>query len=179
MREVKLKPFCHWVSAGSASASFWKLAKACTMLPSASDAELEAASDLARKGRELDKDGKLREWTLLALGMAEYRSGHYAAALEALVAAAKAGPNNPQVTDIAAFYRAMSLFRQGNETEARKVASKAAAQMKPLPADEKNPLGEKDSTDDLIVWLAFKEAKAMIRFEEAPKKKGMRTKNQG
>jgi hypothetical protein len=30
------------------------------------------------------------------LGMAEYRSGHYAAALEALDAAAKAGANNPR-----------------------------------------------------------------------------------
>jgi hypothetical protein len=29
---------------------------------------------------ELDKGSKWREWALLALGMAEYRSGHYAAA---------------------------------------------------------------------------------------------------
>jgi hypothetical protein len=54
--------------------------------------------------------------------MAEYRSGHYAAALEALDAAASAGPNNPQVTGMAAFYRAMSLFRQGKAEEARQLA---------------------------------------------------------
>ena len=77
---------------------------------------------------------------LLALGMAEYRSGNDAAADRALLAAAKAGPNNPQVTGISAFFRAMSLFRQGKKDEARKLAIAAAAKMKPLPADEQNPL---------------------------------------
>jgi tetratricopeptide (TPR) repeat protein len=92
-----------------------RAAKACSILPSTSKAELEVTLALARKGVELDKSGYLRDWRLLALGMAEYRSGHYAAANEALVAAAKAGPNNPWVPGIAAFYRAMSLFRQGKE----------------------------------------------------------------
>ena len=129
-------------------------------------AELDAALALARKGVEFDPDGKLREWTLLALGMAEYRSGHYAAADEALVAAAKAGPNNLWVPGIAGFYRAMSLFRQGKAEEARQLALAAAAKMKPLPKDEQNPLANNATHDDLILWLAYKEAKAVIRFEE-------------
>jgi hypothetical protein len=62
----------------------------------------------------------------------------------------------------------MSLFRQGKETEARKLATEAAAQMKPLPKDEKNPLAGDASLDDLMVWLAYKEAKALIQFEAAP-----------
>jgi hypothetical protein len=37
--------------------------------------------------------------------------------------------------------------------------------MKPLPADEKNPLSENDSTDDSILWLACKEAKALLKFD--------------
>ena len=102
--------------------------------------------------------------------MAEYRSGHYAAADEALLAAAKAGPNNPHATGTAAFYRAMSLFRQGKEKEARQVALAAAAKMKPLPKDAQNPLANQATHDDLIVWLAYKEAKAMIVDE----KKGAR-----
>jgi tetratricopeptide (TPR) repeat protein len=145
-----------------------RAAKVCSILPSANMAELEATLALARKGVELDKDGKLREWTQLALGMAEYRSAHYAAADEALVAAAKAGPNNPQVTGIAAFYRAMSLLRRGKEEEARKVALAAAAKMKPLPKDEQNPLANNASHDDLILWLAYKEATAMMQFDAAP-----------
>ena len=59
----------------------------------------------------------------------------------------------------------MSLFRQGREDEARKLATEAAAKMKPLLRDEKNPLAGNASPDDLILWLAYKEAKAMIKFE--------------
>jgi hypothetical protein len=88
--------------------------------------------------------------------------------LEALVAAAKAGPNNPQATGIAAFYRAMSLFRQGKEDSARQLALSAAAKMKPLPKDEQHPLANQATHDDLILWLAYKEAKAMIQFDAAP-----------
>jgi hypothetical protein len=98
--------------------------------------------------------------------MAEYRRGHYAAALEALVAAAKAGRNNPHVTDTSAFYRAMSLFRQGKKEEACKLALPAAAKVNPLPKDEQNPLAKNATHDDLILWLAYKEAKAMIKFDE-------------
>jgi hypothetical protein len=100
--------------------------------------------------------------------MAEYRSGNDAAALEALLAAEKAGPNNAIAKGIAAFYRAMSLFRQGKPDEARKVAIAAAARMKPLPNDEQNPLANGAYYDDLILWLAYKEAKAMIQFDAAP-----------
>jgi eukaryotic-like serine/threonine-protein kinase len=70
------------------------------------------------------------------------------------------------VTGIAAFYRAMSLFRQGKEEEARKLALAAAAKMKPLPQDEQNPLANEANHDDLILWLAYKEAKAIIQFDE-------------
>ena len=72
--------------------------------------------------------------------MAEYRSGNDAAADETLLAAAEAGPKQPSATGISAFYRATSLFRQGKKDEARKLAIEAAAKMKPLPADEQNPL---------------------------------------
>ena len=68
----------------------------------------------------------------------------------------------------AAFYRAMSLFRQGKEKEARQLASEAAIKMKPLPMDEENPLVGGNDADDLILWLAYKEAKAMIGFDAAP-----------
>jgi WD40 repeat protein len=143
-------------------------AKACSIRASIDKAELEAALALARKGVELGKGGQWREWRLLALGMAEYRSGNDAAAVEALLAAAQAGPNNPHSTGTAAFYQAMSLFRQGKKDEARKVAIGAAAQMKSLPKDEQNPLVNGADWDDLILWLAYKEAKALIAFDAAP-----------
>jgi tetratricopeptide (TPR) repeat protein len=137
-----------------------RAAKACSILASTDKAELEAALALARKGVQVQRN----EWTLLTLGMAEYRSGNDAAE-EALLASAKAAPKNPIVTGIADFYRAMSLFRQGKPDEARKLALAAAAQMKPLPKDEQNPLVNGAYWDDLILWLAYKEAQALIKFD--------------
>ena len=110
-------------------------------------------------------------FALLALGMAEHRSTNDAAAQEALLAAANADPGNPWVTGIAAFYRAMSLFRQGKHDEARKLVLAAAAKMKPLPKDEQNALANNATSDDLILWLAYKEAKAMIQFDATQKER--------
>ncbi len=60
----------------------------------------------------------------------------------------------------------MSLYRQGKNDEAKKLAIAAAAKMKPLPEDQNNPLGTADGGEnDLIMWLAYKEAKAMIQFD--------------
>ena len=71
------------------------------------------------------------------------------------------------MTAISAFYRAMSLFQQGKKDEAREVATRAAARMIPLPKDEQKPAGPQGQ-DDLIVWPAYKEAKAMIGFDPPP-----------
>ncbi len=139
-------------------------ARVCSILPSSDKAELEAG--LALGGTAAVGKGGI--WNLLALGMAEYRSGNDAAADEALLAAAKADPNNPYATGISAFYRAMSLFRQGKADMARKLAIEAGAKMKPLPGDENNPLAGNVTQDDLMLWLAYKEAKAMIKFDAAP-----------
>ena len=69
--------------------------------PSIDPAELEAVLALGRSAVDLNKG----EWELLALGMAEYRSGHFVAAAEALRATEKAG-KEPIVAEIAAFYGA-------------------------------------------------------------------------
>jgi hypothetical protein len=136
-----------------------RAAKVCCILASTDKAELEAALALGHKAVEVGKGG---DWNLLTLGMAEYRGGHDAAAAETLLAAAKAGPKNYFVTGTAAFYRAMSLYRLGKADEARKVAIEAVAKMKPLP----NPsLDYPYLRDDLVLWLAYKEAKTMIKFD--------------
>ena len=108
----------------------------------------------------------------MALGMAEYRSGNYLAADEALTTAVKTasttGPYRSYTEGTASFYRAMSLFRQGNQSEAREVFNGAEAKMKPLPADEKNPLVDgKSDHEDLILWLACKEARALLNIPPA------------
>jgi tetratricopeptide (TPR) repeat protein len=144
------------------------VAKSCSIRPSTDRADLEAALALARRGVELRKSGQWYEWNLLTLGMAEYRNGNHAAAIEATLAAEKAGPDLPVLLGIAGFYRAMSRFQQGKHDEARKLALETAAQMKPLPKDEQNPLVDGAYYDTQIMWLAYKEAKALIKFEAAP-----------
>jgi serine/threonine protein kinase/Flp pilus assembly protein TadD len=141
-----------------------RAAKVCSLVPLSDKAELEAVLAAGRSGVKLARG----EWTLLALGMAEYRGGDDAAADEDLSAAAEAGPNTPYATGMSAFFRAMSLFRQGKKEEARKLAIAAAARMKPLPADEQNPLTDGAHHDDLILWLAYKEAKALLKIDAAP-----------
>ena len=49
----------------------------------------------------------------------------------------------------------------------RKLATDTAANMKPLPPDDQNPLTGNATHDDLILWLAYKEAKALIQFDAA------------
>ncbi len=146
-----------------------RAAKACSILPYTDQVQLEAALSLGRKAMEL---GPGHYWCRLALGMAEYRKGNYAAADQALRTAAEAGPNNSQLMGTSAFYRAMTLFRQGKKDEARKVAIAAAAKMKPPPEDQNNPLGTAYGAEsDLILWLAYKEAKAMIGFDAGTPRK--------
>jgi hypothetical protein len=142
-----------------------RAAKVCCLLPPSDKAQLETALALAREAVRLDQRSG---WNLMALGMVEYRGGNYTAADEALRAAAEANLENERVRSTSMFYGAMSLFRQGKKDEAGKLAAAAAAKMKPLPADENNPLSDNANHDDLILWMAYKEARALIQFETAP-----------
>jgi serine/threonine protein kinase len=98
----------------------------------------------------------------------EALSTQFAEADRALTAAMDGGKNNPHVAGTSAFYRAMSLFRQGKQAEARQLAIEAAAKMKPLPQDENDPLAGNANHDDLILWLAYKEARELLKLEVAP-----------
>jgi len=97
--------------------------------------------------------------------MAAYRNGHYPEA-DRLLSAAELGSTNTWRPEIRAgtakFYRAMSLFQQGKGTEASQLFTAAAAAMKPLPAPDQWPLTGRADHDDLILWLACKEAKALL-----------------
>jgi tetratricopeptide (TPR) repeat protein len=142
-----------------------ELARVCCLRPTQDPARREAALALARKAVEAANRNVIAK---LALGMAEYRNGHFTEADTAVAAAVNGAKDNAPVAGTATFYRAMSLFRQGKENEARKLATEAAAKMKPLPKDEENPLAGGASPDDLMLWLAYKEAKALIQFDAAP-----------
>jgi tetratricopeptide (TPR) repeat protein len=138
--------------------------KVCSLRPSADPGELEAALELGRKAGE---SGAPWGWFRLAHGMAAFRSGRLTEADQALKAAADQFGDHYGV-DIARFYLAMSLFKQGKLDEARQVFTEAAANMAPLPADEKNPTADGCEYDYPILWLAYKEARDLIGPEEKP-----------
>jgi len=137
----------------------------CSLRPS-NDKRCRAALLLARRAVELGKGSRDLCWFQMALGMAEYRSGHFAETDAALLAAMETGKDNPHLAGTPAFYLALSLLRQGKPDEARQLATQAAAKMKPLPKDAKILLAGGSPHDDLILWLAYREAKDVIQFDE-------------
>ena len=110
---------------------------------------------------------------LMTLGMAEYRSGRYPQAAETLRAITS---DDAQIGGTSGFYRVMSLFQQDKKTESLELFTATEAKMKPLPADDQNPLADLGSIDglnfrqadgstgDLILWLAYKEAKLLLQI---------------
>jgi hypothetical protein len=157
-----------WAKNTTDPAAAQRVAKMCCVLPWTDQTQHEDVLALACKAVQIGKDspGGL-PWYQMTLGMAEYRSGHFAEADAALIDAANTGRNNRYVAGTAQLYRAMSLFRQGKENEARQLVIEAVSRMKPLPTDEKNPLAGNANHDDLILWMAYKEAKAVIQFDPA------------
>jgi serine/threonine protein kinase len=136
-----------------------RAAKACLLRPTTDRSVLESAHALARRSVELGAEHQFFGWFQLALGMAEFRLGNYRAADKALSAAERMAPIN------SGFFRAMSLYRQGKAIEARRLFDTTAARMRSLPDDEQNPLASGASGDDMIVWLAYREAAAMLGIE--------------
>jgi tetratricopeptide (TPR) repeat protein len=146
-----------------------RTAKSTSLRPSDDRADRDATLALARAAVELGKaDGSIG-WFRMALGMAEYRAGHDEAAAETLRSLIENGTREISVTS--AFYLAMSLSRQGKDAEARRIATEAIARMKPLPLDENNPLANGANHDDLIIWMACKEARALLKLDADPDSK--------
>jgi tetratricopeptide (TPR) repeat protein len=144
------------------------VAQMCCLRPTADKTRQEAALAMARRALELDNKNPLCR---LAVGIALYRCGQFAEADTALIAATKGEDDVLLLVLVApsSFYRAMILFRQGKPDEARKLATEGFRLSRlRLPQDENNPLAGRVVGFDLIVWLAYKEAKALIGFDAAP-----------
>ena len=99
--------------------------------------------------------------------MAEYPSGHFAEADAALTAAMNRPGQNNTVSSTSAFYRAMGMFRRARPT-CPQARDRGGREDEPLPVDEQKPLRGGGDANDLIMWLAYKEAKAIIPFDANP-----------
>jgi serine/threonine protein kinase/Leucine-rich repeat (LRR) protein len=159
-----------WAADNDQPNNLERAAKISALRSTDDSAILQAALTLARRAVELGKETReLLPWYQMALGMAEYRNGHHPEAAAALTAAAEtaSGTNIGSFRDCiegtSGYYLAMTLFRQGRQDEARTLFTATEATMKPLPANDKDPLaGDNSDANDLILWLACKEAKALL-----------------
>ena len=145
-----------------------RAAKGYCLRPSSDSRMLEAALTLATRTVKDGGNDSALPWYQMGLGMAEYRHGCYSAADLTLTAAEcgaeqmRADPSViPRIQVTSRLFRAMSLFQQGKRNEARELTATVEAQMTPLP-DAAQPFVQKTHPDDLICWLAYKEAKALL-----------------
>jgi serine/threonine protein kinase/Flp pilus assembly protein TadD len=142
-----------------------RMAKLLSNSPWATQDNHKYALVLARKAAELGKNHRWVAYFQMTLGMAEYRNGNFERADAAFLSAMK-NPTEYRIKGISAIYHVMSLFRQNKLDEARKFAAQAALVMKPFPKDDNNPLASADvNADDLILWMAYKEANRLIKFD--------------
>jgi len=135
--------------------------KACCLRPSTNAALLSKALKLAQRAVELS--GTDSPYYRLGLGSADYRNGQYADAERNLILAEQM-IREPEILGTARFFRAMSLFRQNEPEEARRLFKQTEAQMVPLPQDERKPHADGEQLDNplLILWLAYKEARTLV-----------------
>jgi serine/threonine protein kinase/formylglycine-generating enzyme required for sulfatase activity/Flp pilus assembly protein TadD len=134
-----------------------RTAKVMLLDPSVAGADLQFATDRAARALELgDSNPVHRGWFLLAVGMADYRNGNYAQAINHLKQAHAALANKGGRASIGLFM-AMALQKSRNADEARKAFDEAKAVL-----DEVVPLDAKDWTIEWVDW-----AIARYTFDEA------------
>jgi serine/threonine protein kinase len=143
-----------------------RVAQIACLRPISDAAMKEATLSAARRAMELGKDDAVfRARTQMTFGMAEYRAGHYSEAVQALLTIKS---SSGTIADIAAFYRAMCYSQQKKPSEANTLFTAIEEKLKPFLADEKKPLSDDAGPDDLLLWLAYKEAKALIAGSSTP-----------
>ena len=157
---------CARMLSGTASTQYphiaERVAKLTNLCPIADPQMRDAALVLARRAVELGQKTNLVCYCQLSLGMAEYRCGNLDAAASMLEKAEQGAPSNQHIPGTAAFYRVMVLFKQSKAAEARQLFHDTKMKMKPLPLDDQNPFANGSDHDDVVLWLACKEAGALL-----------------
>ena len=105
--------------------------------------------------------------------MAEFRSGNIDAAKAAFdeagrVPLAEAPSDQAKMESTVGFYLSMILFQQGMVSEAHQRFAEAEAKMSPKPTDDAKPLIGRRDHNLLIMWLAHREAKALLDVSPPP-----------
>jgi eukaryotic-like serine/threonine-protein kinase len=139
--------------------------KTLCLRPSTNAALLAKALTLAQRAAEAGSTSAWLSHYQFDLGLAEYRNGQFAESERNLTVAEQGLAEMPELLGTARLFHAMSLNMQRKPEEARKVFKEAEKQMIALPEDERKPHVDGVLVDEnvLMLWLAYKEAKALIQ----------------
>jgi serine/threonine protein kinase/tetratricopeptide (TPR) repeat protein len=148
-----------------------RAAKNWCLRPSDDVVMLPRVLALAREAAKAELNMDQRSWYQQTLGMAEFRAGNDKAAETAFLRAeeeAETGDWHPEwrqfIQGPSRFYRAMMLFRKGQDQAAKDLFHEAEAQIPPLPENAAHVLPVEVSQDQLLCWLAYKEAAALLKI---------------
>jgi hypothetical protein len=144
-----------------------RAAKAYCIRPATNAVELAKVLELAKGTVGVPNRTNL-PWEELAVGLAEFRNGDYAAAEQALTIAEQGmvgKRNEAQYT--AKLFRSMSLFRQNRLEEARQLFHDAEAHMPKMPADNHAiATAQRVMNQELLICgIVYKEAKELLNSE--------------
>ena len=141
-----------------------KTAKLIVLRPGNDASQIGTALRLARRSVEIGQNQQWLAYYQVTLGMAEYRSGHFAKAAEELATGTRIGSNEKYLGTTGGFYRAMCLFQQNKPAEARALFDATEAKMTPLPSDPRKLRPSPGLHDEIISWLACKEAAELLEI---------------
>jgi tetratricopeptide (TPR) repeat protein len=160
-----------WLTWAGAHPQFTVKGRAAAMvnLGPVADPQLRASAfNLARQAVEAAPNNALIVWYRLTLGVAAYRLERYPEAERMLLESEQDGPSiwhPPARTCTSKLFRAMMLFRQDQLDAARRLFTEAEAATPPLPADVQWSLAEGADYDDLMLWLSYREARALLKTD--------------
>jgi serine/threonine-protein kinase len=159
--------------AGKDPGSLDKTAKAGLLVPEAGF-DLEAACQMADQVVTLGKDSPFVYYFQLVKGLAEYRAGHFASAVnwvgKSMGKPATVGGLSPAWNrDVAACsVQAMAQYKLKRSDEARAALARGVAIAQTnLPQRDSGDLGE-DWADWLVAHILLREAQALIEAPSAP-----------
>jgi tetratricopeptide (TPR) repeat protein len=155
-----------WAIDNAAVLTGERIARLASLRDHTIPAEARKALTLARRAVEQGGDELLLASFQVSLGMAEYRAGLPEAVATLEAAEQSAHHHEPldraRIEGTARFYRAMSLFRQGRPDEARSLFLATETTMKPWSDPAHAPWVDAMNVNDLILWLACREAKELL-----------------
>ncbi|MES2475960.1 MAG: protein kinase [Verrucomicrobiota bacterium] len=151
--------------------SIERAAKAASLSSTGDATLLSRALAMAREAARTEGNAYQRPWYQQTLGMVEYRAGNDEAALAAFAQAEQASVKDDWEPALrrfirvpCGFYRAMILWRQGKLDEARTHFAAAEREMDVPPEKAAELLPLDVTQDQLVCWLAHREAKAMMQL---------------